>query len=406
MAVTAAAASLPAGRRLPRVQAVDVLRGIVMVIMALDHIRDFFHNQSQLFSPEDLARTSAPLFFTRWITHFCAPVFVFLAGTGAYLATRRGMSRIDAARFLVTRGLWLVVLEMTLVLFGGTFNLSYAFVIWQVIWAIGWSMVALAALVFLPWRAILVLSIVMIAGHNALDGLRSAQFGPAGWIWKILHEGFAVIELGGGRVAYVIYPLVPWIGVMSAGYCFGRIYDTDPVTRRRGLLWLGVALSVAFVLIRYLNVYGDPRPWSVQVDSLSTVMSFLRASKYPPSMLYLLMTLGPSLIALSLLDRLSLPQWHPLVVFGRVPLFYYVVHWYVLHLTAIAFAWIRYGRVDFMFALPPALSFVPPVYPSGYGYDLWVVYVVWIAIVAGLYPLCRWFAGVKARRQSIWLSYL
>ena len=406
MPVTAPAAPLIEGRRLPRVQSVDVLRGIVMVIMALDHIRDFFHNDSQLFSPEDLTRTRASLFFTRWITHFCAPVFVFLAGTGAYLATRRGMTRTAAARFLVTRGLWLVVLEMTLVLTGGTFNLQYAFVIWQVIWAIGWSMVALAALLFVPWRALLVFSVAMIAGHNLLDGIGSAQFGPAGWLWKILHEGFAVIQLGGGRVAYVIYPLVPWIGVMSAGYCFGRIYDRDAETRRRALLWLGTGLTVAFVLIRFLNVYGDPRPWATQHDSLTTLMSFLRASKYPPSMLYLLMTLGPSLIGLSLLDRVSLRQSHPLVVFGRVPLFYYIVHWYVLHLAAVVFAWLRYGRVDFMFALPPALSFAPPVYPAGYGYDLWIVYAVWIAIVAALYPLCRWFADVKARRRSIWLGYL
>ena len=389
-----------------RVQSVDILRGVVMIIMALDHVRDFFHNDSQIFSPEDLARTDALLFFTRWITHFCAPVFVFLAGTGSYLATRRGMTRAEVSRFLVTRGLWLVLVEMTLVLFAGTFNLSYRFVVWQVIWAIGWSMVALAALVWIPWRVLLVFSIAMIAGHNALDGIRSAQFGSWGWLWKILHEGFAVIALGGGRVAYVIYPLIPWIGVMAVGYCFGRLFDLDPPRRRRVLMRLGLALTAAFVGLRFLNVYGDPSPWAVQPDGLKTALSFLRASKYPPSLLYLLMTLGPSIMALSVLDRISLRSWNPVLVFGRVPLFFYVVHWYVIHSTALVFAWLRYGRVDFIFALPPALSFVPPSYPPGYGYDLWIVYLVWIAIVAALYPVCRWFAEVKARRRSVWLSYL
>ena len=304
MAVTAARGTVPRPAALARVQSVDILRGAVMIIMALDHVRDFFHNDSQLFSPEDLARTDAVLFFTRWITHFCAPVFVFLAGTGSYLATRRGMTRAAVSRFLVTRGLWLVMVEMTLVLFAGTFNLSYRFVIWQVIWAIGWSMVALAALVWVPWRVLLALSVAMIAGHNALDGIRSAQFGSFGWLWKILHEGFAVIQLGGGRVAYVIYPLIPWIGVMAAGYCFGRVFDLDPVRRRRMLTWLGLALTGAFVGLRFLNVYGDPSPWAVQPDSLKTILSFLRASKYPPSLLYLLMTLGPSILALSVLDRI------------------------------------------------------------------------------------------------------
>ena len=393
-------------RQLPRIQSVDILRGIVMVIMALDHVRDFFHDNSQLFSPEDLTRTSAPLFFTRWITHFCAPVFVFLAGTGSYLATRRGMTRAAVSRFLVARGIWLVIVEMTLVLFAATFNLSYAFVIWQVIWAIGWSMIALAALVFLPWRLLLLFSVALIAGHNAFDGIQSAQLGSFGWIWKILHEGFVSVQLAGGRVAYVIYPLVPWIGVMSAGYCLGRVFEFDPDRRRRIFMWVGLGLTAAFLALRFVNAYGDPRPWSVQPDGLKTVLSFLRASKYPPSLLFLLMTLGPSLVALSLLDRIQVRGSNPLLAFGRVPLFYYVVHWYVLHLVAVGFAWMRYGRVDFMFTLPPALSMSPTAYPAGYGYDLWIVYLVWVSIVAALYPLCRWFAGVKARRQSVWLSYL
>jgi uncharacterized membrane protein len=403
---TTAATHPSASRLLSRVQSVDLLRGIVMVIMALDHIRDFFHHDSQLFSPEDLTKTSAVLFFTRWMTHFCAPVFVFLAGTGSYLATRRGMSRASVSRFLVTRGLWLIIVEMTLVLFGGTFNLSYQFVVWQVIWVIGWSMIALSVLVYLPWPALLVFSLTMIAAHNAFDGVASSQLGSFDWLWKILHEGFSAVSLPGGGTALVIYPLIPWIGVMSAGYCFGCIFDLEPHRRRVLMLQMGLALSAAFVVFRLLNVYGDSSPWSTQPTALMTALSFLRTSKYPPSLLFLLMTLGPSLIALSALDRVRVTERHPLLVFGRVPLFYYVVHWYVLHLVAMGFAWMRYNRVDFLFALPPALSPSPSGYPQGYGYDLWVVYLVWAAILVALYPACRWFADVKARKRSPLLSYL
>jgi uncharacterized membrane protein len=388
-----------------RIQSVDILRGIVMVIMALDHIRDFFHHDSQLFSPEDLTRTGVVLFFTRWVTHFCAPVFVLLAGTGAYLATRRGMSRAATARFLLTRGLWLVLVEMTLVLFGGTFNLAYKFVIWQVIWAIGWSMVALSALIFLPWRALLVFSVLMIAGHNALDGISSGQLGSFGWLWKVMHEGLTPVALPGGVTGFVIYPLIPWIGVMSAGFCLGRVFELAPGARQSFLMRLGIALTAAFVVLRLINGYGDPGPWSQQPSGLMTLLSFLRVSKYPPSLLFLLITLGPALIALGMLDRMTVSFRNPLLVFGRVPLFYYIVHWYVLHLTALAFAWWRYGRVDFMFGLPASLAIIPSSYPPGYGYDLWVVYLVWLGIVAALYPLCRWFAEVKARKRSAVLSY-
>jgi uncharacterized membrane protein len=402
VAVTPATVS----RTQPRIQSVDLLRGIVMVIMALDHIRDFFHYDSQLFSPEDLSKTNAALFFTRWMTHFCAPVFVLLAGTGSYLATRRGMSRAAVSRFLMTRGLWLVFVEMTLVLFGGTFNLSYRLLVWQVIWVIGWSMVALSLLVYLPWRALLVFSIVMIAGHNAFDGVRSTQFGSFGWIWKILHEGLAILSLPGGVTAFSVYPLIPWVGVMSAGYCFGRVFDLEPHKRRAVMLQLGFTLIAAFVVLRALNGYGDASAWSAQSTRLMTVMSFLRTSKYPPSLLFLLMTLGPSIVALALLDRVVVSPPNPLLVFGRVPLFYYVLHWYVLHGVAVGFAWMRYGRIDFMFGFPPSLSAAPNTYPEGYGYDLRVVYLVWAAIVVALYPVCRWFAAVKSRNRSPLLSYL
>ena len=377
-----------------------------MVIMAIDHIRDFLHYDSQHFSPEDLTRTSVALFFTRWITHFCAPTFIFLAGTSSYLVARRGMSTSALWRFLLTRGLWLIVVEMTFVLFGMTFNLSYRYVVWQVIWAIGWSMVALSALIFIPWRGLLVFSLAMIVGHNLLDGIHADQLPAFGWLWKILHEGPSFIPLSGGHIALEVYPLVPWIGVMSAGYCFGRVFDLESRERRRFLLRMGLVLTGLFVVLRGINMYGDPSPWETQASPVMTVLSFLRVSKYPPSLLFLLVTLGPTLVALSLLERVSAGESNPFLVFGRVPLFYYVAHWYLIHLVGLGMGWIRYGRFDFLFELPPSALPPPTAYPSDYGYDLWVVYVVWAAVVIALYPLCRWFAGVKARNRSVWLSYL
>ena len=387
---------------LPRLQSLDILRGLVMIIMALDHIRDFFHVDAARFAPDDLTQTTVLLFFTRWLTHFCAPVFVFLAGTSAYLA----MGRKDpstVSRFLLTRGLWLVVVEMTLVELAVFFNLSYTYVIWQVIWAIGWSMVALSMLRKLPWGVLLAVSLATIAGHNTLDGLQPDQFGSFAWLWQILHVGFSAIQLGNGHTAMVIYPLVPWVAVMSAGYCFGRVMEAPD--RRRRLLLIGTALTVGFFVVRGLNGYGDPSPWASQSRPVMTLLSFLRVTKYPPSLDFLLMTLGPAILALAALDKVSVSVRHPLLVFGRVPLFYYIVHWYVIHFIGLAMAWARYGRFDFIFNVPPSLP-ISAGYPPGYGYDLWVVYVIWAAVVVAMYFVCRWFAGVKSRNRSPLLSYL
>ena len=374
-----------------------------MIIMALDHIRDFFHVDAARFSPEDLTQTTVLLFFTRWITHFCAPVFVFLAGSSAYLAMRR-KDPSAVGRFLFTRGLWLVVVEMTLVHLGIFFNLSYTYVLWQVIWAIGWSMMALSILRKVPWGVLLAISIATIAGHNLLDGLRPEQFGSFGWLWQILHGNFTTIQLAQGHTALVAYALIPWVAVMSAGYCFGRVMDAG-ADRRRLLFLLGSALTAGFVLLRGIDAYGDPSPWMVQETPVMTALSFLRVTKYPPSLDFLLMTLGPAMLALGALDRVSVSIRNPLLVFGRVPLFYYIVHWYVLHVVALGLAWVQYGRFDFIFDVPPSLP-VSAGYPPGYGYKLWVVYVIWATVVVGMYFVCRWFAGVKARNRSPLLSYL
>ena len=375
-----------------------------MVIMALDHVRDYFHNQSQHFAPEDLAQTDGWLFFTRWITHFCAPSFVFLAGTAAYLYSRRGRTTRELSRFLWTRGLWLVFLELTVVRwFGWDFGINTSIGGLAVIWALGASMVALAALVWLPWRILLGVGIGMIVLHNTLDGVRPEQFGSAHWLWRLLHVRGPLFPEGSFRVAY---PLIPWIGVMGTGYCFGRILDLESDRRVRLLLGLGLGVTAAFVVLRWSNLYGDPFPWTAERSAVLTLASFLNCQKYPPSLLYLLMTLGPMLLMLAAFEKVRARPWNPLLVFGRVPLFYYLLHLPLLHAVALVFAQWRYGRFAFLLDRPASLGGPRPDFPTDYGYDLWVVYLVWVAIVLALYPLCRWYAGLKQRSKSPILSYL
>ena len=387
-----------AGGTRPRLDSVDLLRGLVMVIMALDHVRGFLHYATPLFDPTDLARTNTALFLTRWVTHFCAPAFVFLAGTGAFLSGARGRGRGELSRFLLTRGLWLVLLELTVIRLAWTFDPTYRVTPLQVIWAIGWSMVALSALVRLPGWAVTAFGVAVIALHNLLDPVTSESFGRLGWLWSLLHTG-EPLEPFPGRQFIPLYPLIPWVGVMAAGYGFGHILLLERERRRRLLLRLGVGITLAFVVLRALNFYGDPRPWSVRESGLLTFFSFINTQKYPPSLLFLLMTLGPAMIALRLFDREAGPLARPLVTFGRVPLFYYILHLYLIQVLTVVFAVARYGpRVKEAFAggqLPP-----------DYGYSLWVVYAVWIGVVAALYLPCRWFAALKRRRREAWLSYL
>lgn len=388
-----------------RLDSVDLLRGLVMVIMALDHVRDFFHADALRFDPTDLSQTNAPLFLTRWVTHFCAPVFVFLAGTGAFLSTSRGKTRGELSRFLLTRGLWLIVLELTIVRFLWTFNLDYDFMAVQVIWALGWAMIVLAGLVYLPTWAITTFGLTMIFLHNAFDSVRAAQFGGIGWLWTILHVPGA-LQPREGVVFYVQYPLVPWLGVMAVGYSLGKLLLKERAARRKWLVRLGVACVVLFVVLRLTNLYGDPRAWAAQPSGLFTFLSIINLEKYPPSLLYLLATLGPSLLALALFDgaRLGGRLARALVVFGRVPLFYYVLHLVVIHGLALVFAFAKYGQDVWLFINPPSGG--PPQIPPDYGYGLVVVYLVWLGVVLALYPVCRWFANVKRRNKSAWLSYL
>jgi len=373
--------------------------------MALDHIRDFVSSAAMSFSPTDLTRTTAAIFFTRWITHFCAPVFAFTAGIGAFLWARR-RTKAQLSRFLLARGLWLIVLELTVLRFILYFNFRYhdTLIILLVIWMLGLSMLLLAAVVHLPVRWLAALSIAMIATHNLLDGVDAARFGSAAWLWNILHQQ-GIFRFHSDTVL-IAYPLIPWPAVMALGYCFGSVLLWDPTRRERFLLRLGLALSVAFVLLRALNVYGDPAPWSRQSSVLFTMLSFLNCTKYPPSLAFLLMTLGPAFIAMAWLERVRLSANHAVIVFGRVPFFYYVVHLAVIHVLAIVMGFLRYGKASFLLLPAPSLGGPAEAFPANYGYDLWVVYVVWVAVIVMTYPMCRWFAQLKQRRHDWWLSYL
>lgn len=398
-----------------RIDSIDLLRGIVMVIMMLDHTRDFVHNAALQFDPSDPARTNLALFFTRWITHFCAPVFVFLAGTGTYLQFLRGKSKSELSKFLITRGLWLIVLEVTVVKFGVFFNFDYRFLgFLQVIWVIGVSMIVLAVLIHLPIKVVAGFGLLMIAFHNLLDGFRVESWrGPEAPIpsvfqklWMLLHqpfEAFPVLPIL-SPVVFVVYPLVPWIGVMVVGYAFGEFYKLDAQRRRRLLLIIGGVATGLFVVLREIDVYGDPSKWSQQKNILYTALSFLNTTKYPPSLLFLLMTLGPSILALAFFEsRRSFGRiGEVFVTFGRVPLFFYLLQWYTAHTISIL--------LHLAFRKPVASLFMSPIEFSGApierGFNLAIVYLAWIIGVLLLYPLCKWFAGVKQRRRDWWLSYL
>jgi uncharacterized membrane protein len=378
-----------------RIRSIDLLRGLAIVLMALDHTRDFFGASGP--NPRDIADPA--VFLTRWITHFCAPAFIFLAGTSAYLYGRRKRSAGQLSWFLLTRGLWLIFIELTLVRFGWNLTFDSKLFFAGVIWVIGASMIVLAGLVFLPQRAIAAIALVMIAGHNLLDGIRADHFGNLGWLWNLLHQP-GRIHIGTQSEFLVAYTLVPWADVMAMGYAFGPVFKLDLSARRHLLLWAGAALIAGFVLLRATNLYGDPAPWGVQDTSLATLSSFINCEKYPPSLLYLMMTLGPALVLLALFEYAHgrIADWH--TTFGRVPFFFYVVHLPIIHALAVGLAWFTVGDAGFMF------GHAIPLKPPGYGLGLPGVYAVWVFVLVMLYPLCRWFAALKRSRQDWWLSYL
>ena len=378
-----------------RLDSVDLLRGLVMLLMALDHTRDFFAAGGP--NPRDIADPA--LFLTRWVTHFCTPTFIFLAGVSAFLYGERGRRVGEVSWFLLTRGLWLILIEFTLMRLCWTFSIHADVFVIQVIWVTGASMVALAGLVHLPRWAIATIGLAMIAGHNLLDGIDAEELGHAGWLWKLLHEP-GLIEIGPHARLFVLYVLVPWSGVMAAGYALGPVFRLDPARRRSFLLRTGAAVTAGFIVLRASNLYGDPAAWSVQASVLATVLAFIDCEKYPPSLLYLMMTLGPALILLALFERVHGALAGLVTTFGRVPFFFYVVHVALIHALAVGFAWITVGDIGWTFG-----AFLSQK-PASYGLGLPGVYVVWLCVLAALYPLCRAFAALKRRRREWWWSYL
>jgi len=386
-----------------RITSIDLLRGTVMIIMALDHVRDYFHAGAFLYDPLDLTQTSPVVFLTRWITHYCAPVFVFLAGTSAFLSGQKKTKK-ELSLFLLTRGLWLIILELTVINFGWLFNIELPTIPLTVIWALGISMVVLSVLIHLPYRLILIIGIVLVAGHNLLDSVHVPGKDVESVLWSLLHEpGLYEIE---GKNLFIGYPVIPWIGLMALGYCFGQLYTSrvDPQKRKKILFIMGSAAIALFVILRFSNIYGDSAYWSSQSSPLFTLFSFLKTTKYPPSLLYILMTIGPALLFLAFTEQVSNRATKMISIYGRVPFFYYLLHLYIIHLLAMLAAefsshdW-RDMIVSFWVNADPQLQ--------GYGFKLWVTYAVWIIIVVGLYPVCRWYDKYKTNnKHKKWLSYL
>jgi uncharacterized membrane protein len=395
-----------------RVESIDVLRGIVMVIMALDHTRDFFTNLS--YEPELLTKTYYSLFFTRWITHFCAPLFFFLAGTGAFFYGRRH-TPAELIRFLWTRGLWLILLEFTVV--GTSWTLLFPWGFFGVIWALGACMVIMALAVRLPVRWLASLALLMIATHDLFDRIRPQQFGTFAWLWSVLHVRGGIL-LPFQLHEFVLFPLIPLVGVMAAGYCFGTLYLLEE-GRTKLLKRVGIGLTITFCLLRFTNLYGNPSAavggvsqgdWHVQSTFEKTLILFLDVEKYPMSLQFLLMTLGPALLLLAWLDKNDIREMHPqktsalrnaLLIFGRVPLFYYILHLYLIHMLAVLFAVLYRQPVTWLFR-----GAIFGETPAGYGHGLLFIYLVWITAIVILHFPCRWWSGLKQRRKDWWLSYL
>jgi uncharacterized membrane protein len=392
-----------------RIESIDIVRGIAMVIMALDHVRDYFHITANTADPLDFSTTTGLLFFTRWITHFCAPVFIFLSGTSIFLQSQR-KTKQELGIFLVKRGLWLIAAEWLIVGFGWTFNIHYNIIPFQVIWAIGISMLlfGLLILIKIPYKLIFILGVVLVAGHNLLDFPEAAPDFQANFWWDLFHHGvFVPYEYAPNHVALLVYPFPAWMGVMMLGYCAGVLFTASYSADRRKkmLVRIGLGLLALFVLVRFTNAYGDPADWSTQKNGFFTMLSFINVTKYPPSLLFLCLTLGAALLLLAYVEKIKNKFTNSMIVFGRTAFFYYIVHIYVIHLAAMACFFAR-GH-SFADAANVGEQFPFMFVAPGEGYGLGIVYLVWVLIVVGLYPLCKRYDRYKSEHpEKWWLSYL
>lgn len=400
--------SSPLQKRAYRIESIDLLRGLVMIIMALDHTRDFFHRTAETANPLDLTTTTPILFFTRWITHYCAPVFVFLAGTSAFFQSTR-KTNAELSRFLITRGLWLVLVEVLVITFAVTFDPTYSLIGLQTIWSIGISMILLGVAIWLPFSAILTIGLLIVLGHNALD-FYEQQFPPNyqyNIVYSFLHHP-GVYALNENHNLLIFYPFLPWTGLMMLGYCFGKLFSKyEGAKRRRVLTWLGLGIILFFIALRATNLYGDAQHWSKQKNGLFTALSFVNTVKYPPSLLYMCMTIGPAILFVAWWGNVKNGVTNFITVYGKVPFFYYVIHFALIHLLSMAAFFSRghsfsQGIHSLKEGPVPPFNFLIP----GEGYSLWVVYGVWIFVFVSLYPLCKWFSEYKQTHRQWWLSYL
>jgi len=387
-----------------RIESIDVLRGLVMVIMALDHVRDYFHYGSFFSDPTNLETTTPSIFFTRFITHYCAPVFVFLAGTSAFLYGSN-KTKSELFKFLFTRGLWLIFMEIVVNNFIWTFDFGHSLLIFQVIWAIGFSMLCLSILIYLPKKVIIIIGFILITCHNLLDNIVMEGQSLQSIIWYLLHQQQS-LNIHSNLMIFLHYPVIPWIGVMALGYCFGEFYkrDFNIIQRKKWLLRLGFGAIALFFVLRGINVYGDLVPWSIQNTTTKTFLSFFNVTKYPPSLAYTLITIGPALLFLNAIETVKNKLTDFFLVFGRVPFFYYFLHILVIHIFAIVGILIFGGNWHDMILTSDVFINKKLI---NYGYSLSVVYVVWIGVIFFLYPFCKKYMIYKANNKNKWwLSYL
>lgn len=383
-----------------RIDSIDMLRGIIMIIMALDHVRDFFHISAMTDDPTNLATTTPFLFFTRWITHFCAPVFVFLAGTSAFLYGSKKTKK-ELSSFLLKRGIWLLFVDTVIMSFLFSFDPLFHATIFQVIWVTGISMILLSVCIYLPFQFIFTIGLIMILGHNLLDRFNTiGNTQPSMW-WAFLHQS-TFLEFPKGHFLGILYPLIPWPGIMFLGYCLGTYFKpgSDASIRRTFLIRAGRLTVIAFFVIRLINLYGDLVPWAEQNDISTTIISFFNVTKYPPSLAYCCMTIGPALLLLVLLENAKARWTNFVVIYGRVPMFYYLVHFFIIHFSCMLLFFIsgypmsQMAESSFLFR------------PLHFGYNLWIVYGIWILLIIILYPMCKRYSVYKATHDHWWLSYL
>jgi uncharacterized membrane protein len=387
-----------------RIQSIDVVRGLIMVLMALDHTRDFFHIYGMSQDPTNMETTTPLLFFTRWITHFCAPTFVFLSGTSIYLQSLRKTKK-ELSRFLLTRGLWLVFAEFTIVGFGWSFNIYFNFFFLQVIFAIGSSMVLLSGLIFFRYWVLVALGILIIVGHNLMDNVSFTDPALDLAANLLVITEFDVFQLGGGLQLMTAYAILPWTGIMLLGFAAGKFYGADytRAVRKKALLLSGSCLILLFIILRGINGYGDMKPWEVQPTGIYTLLSFLNVTKYPPSLMYACMTLGPTLLLLAFIEKARNSVTAILNIFGRVPFFYYLIHIYIIHLLCMAMYFIEGYTIADLKGTQMSFMFRPS---ENFGFSLGIVYLIWILVLFLCYFPSRWYNNYKSTHKKWWLSYI